>query len=110
MIASETFGRFSPHANLGIQVRTGRKENHQFRWTVGADVKLHERVAASVDFVGNEDLYHDGVGDTQMAIAPGIKVNPWANLVVSGAAVVRLNHQGLRADIIPSLNVEYTFF
>lgn len=110
LIASKAFDWFSPHANLGLQLRTGGKENHQFRWTVGADARLHERVAASVDFLGNEDLYHDGVGDTQMGLAAGLKVNPWANLVVSGAAVVRLNHQGLRADVIPSVSVEYTFF
>jgi hypothetical protein len=110
LILSKAFGWFSPHANLGVQARTGGKENHQFRWTVGADAKLHDRVAASVDFLGNEDLYHDGIGDTQMALATGLKVNPWKNLVVSGAAVIRLNHQGLRADVIPSLSVEYTFF
>ncbi len=110
LIASKAFGWFSPHANLTMQLRTGGKENHQFRWMVGADAKLHERVAASVDFVGNEDLYHDGIGDTQMAVAPGLKFNPWKNLVVSTAAVIRVNHQGLRADVIPSLGVEYTFF
>lgn len=110
LIASKAFDWFSPHANLTLQLRTGGKENQQFRWIVGADARLHERVAASFDFVGNEDLYHDGIGDTQMAVAPGLKFNPWKNLVVSTAAVIRVNHQGLRADVIPSLGVEYTFF
>jgi hypothetical protein len=31
------------------------------------------------------------------------------NAVVSGNALVPLNHQGLRADVIPTFEVEWTF-
>jgi len=110
LVASKSFRWFSPHANAGFLVRTGGRENHQFRWALGAEARLHERVTAAFDFLGSQDLYHDGVGDTQMSVAPGLKLNPWRTLVVSGAAVIRVNHQGLRADVVPTLAVEYTFF
>jgi hypothetical protein len=110
LIASKHFGWFSPHANFGVQLRTGGKENHQFRWAIGADARLHKRVTASVDFLGSEDLHHDGIGDTQMAVAPGIKINPWRNFLITTGVMIQVNHQGLRTDVIPTLGVEYTFF
>jgi hypothetical protein len=93
-----------------VQLRTGGKENHQFRWAVGADARVHRRATVSVDFIGSEDLQHDGIGDTQMTIAPGVKINPWRNLLISTGVLIQLNHQGLRAEVIPTLGVEYTFF
>ena len=64
----------------------------------------------SVDFIGSEDLYHNGIGDTQMSVAPGLRINPWKNLVVSAGALIPVNHQGLRSDVVPTLGVEYIFF
>ena len=110
LVASKTIGWFAPHVNLGVQLRTGGKENHQFRWAVGADALVHRRATVSVDFIGSEDLQHDGIGDTQMTIAPGVKINPWRNLLISAGVLIQLNHQGLRAEVIPTLGVEYTFF
>jgi hypothetical protein len=110
LIASKHLGWFSPHVNLGVQLRTGGKENHQFRWAVGADARVHRRATVSLDFLGSEDLHHDGIGDTQMAVAPAVKVNPWKNLVVSAGAIIKVDHQGLRADVIPTLGIEYIFF
>ena len=110
LIASKSIGWFMPHVNLGVQIRTGGKENHQFRWAVGYDLRVHRRATVSVDFIGSEDLHHDGIGDTQMAVAPGVKINPWRNLLVTAGALIKVNHQGLRANVIPTLGVEYTFF
>jgi hypothetical protein len=110
LIASKTIGWFAPHVNLGVQLRTGGKENHQFRWAVGADARVHRIVTMSFDFIGSEDLHHDGIGDTEMALAPGVKVNPWKNFLVAAGVLIQVNHQGLRTDVIPTLGVEYTFF
>jgi hypothetical protein len=109
LIGSGTFGRISPHANLGLQIRSGGKEKHQFRWLVGSDLLLHQRATLSVDFLGSKDLVDDDIGDTQYSIAPGLKVNPWGSIVIAGAAIVRLNDQGLRADVVPTFSIDYTF-
>lgn len=35
--------------------------------------------------------------------------NLWRRLVITGAAIIRLNDEGLRADVVPSFALEYTF-
>jgi len=71
---------------------------------------VHERVTIAGDFIGSRDLDSDGVGDTQIGAAAGLKVNVWRRLILSGNALIRLNNQGLRSDVIPSGAIEYTFF
>jgi hypothetical protein len=51
----------------------------------------------------------EDVGEDIFGVAAGLKVNPWSRLVLAGSALVRLNDDGLRADVIPSVSIEYTF-
>jgi hypothetical protein len=111
VIVSETFfGRVSPHVNAGFFFDTGDADQNQFRYVVGSDLMLHERVTVAADIVGSHDLKSDDIGDDQVGVSAGMKVNPWSRLVISGGALVRLNSEGLRADLIPSGAIEYTFF
>jgi hypothetical protein len=111
LIASETFyGRFSPHVNLGLFFDLGDGKQNQLRYAAGMDIRLHDRITLSGDFLGSHDLESDNIGDNQYSVAGGLKINPWQRLVISGSAIVRLNSQGLRADVIPSGSIEYTFF
>jgi hypothetical protein len=109
-IFSEQFGRFSPHVNLGLFIDTEDSDQSQIRYAAGVDVRVHERVTIAGDFIGSRDLDSDGVGDTQIGAAAGLKVNVWRRLILSGNALIRLNNQGLRSDVIPSGAIEYTFF
>jgi hypothetical protein len=109
-IVSEQFGRFSPHVNLGLFIDTEDNDQSQIRYAAGVDVRVHERVTIAGDFIGSRDLDSDGVGDTQIAASGGLKVNVWRRLILSGNALVRLNAEGLRSDVIPSGAIEYTFF
>lgn len=108
-IASKTFlGRIAPHLNVGLFL-SEESELNQLRYKAGVDVIVHERLNVGFDVIGSHDLESDGLGDDQVSVAPGFKWNPWRRLVIAGAAIVRLNDQGLRADVIPALNLEYTF-
>jgi hypothetical protein len=109
-IVSEQFGRFSPHVNLGVFIDSEDSDQSQIRYAAGLDVRVHERVTLASDFIGSRDLDSDGIGDNQIGVAGGLKVNVWRRLIVSGNALVRLNAEGLRSDVIPSGAIEYTFF
>jgi hypothetical protein len=109
-IASKNFKFISPHVNAGFLIRTNDIHGHAFRWAVGADIQPEKRVTFSGDFVGEAKLDPDGVGDEIYGASAGLKFNVWRRLVLAGNALVRLNSQGLRADVIPSGTVEYTFF
>jgi hypothetical protein len=109
-ILSKTYGIVSPHLNFGFFIDTGTSFLNAFTYTAGLDVRVHPRLTLAADIVGSHDLREDGVGDDQVAVAAGVKVNPWRTLVLSGNALVRLNGAGLRSDVIPSVSLEYTFF
>lgn len=110
VILSKTFGIVSPHANAGLQFRTDDPDQHVFRWAAGLDIQPWDVLTFVVDGIGEHHLNRGvDVGDDIFAVSAGLKVNPWSRLVVAGNAVVRLNDRGLRADVIPSVTVEYTF-
>jgi hypothetical protein len=96
--------------NLGLFIDTEDSDQSQIRYAAGLDVRVHERVTLASDFIGSRDLDSDGIGDNQIGVAGGLKVNVWRRLIVSGNALVRLNAEGLRSDVIPSGAIEYTFF
>lgn len=109
LAGSKTFGRFSPHANVGILIRGGGKEQHDWRFSGGIDVRVTDRFSFTTDAIFRDALHSDGVGDFIASLATGVKVNPWRRLVLSANVVWRLNDQGLRADWVPSFAAEYTF-
>ncbi len=111
LVASGTYWkRFSPHANLGVRWVPGESQFSQFRFSAGGDVLVTDWLNLSVDVLGSEDFNPDGIGDSIYSIAPGLKINPWRELVVAFVGVVPLNDDGLRANWIPSVALEYTFF
>jgi hypothetical protein len=107
LIGSTRWRWLSPHGSVGFFLRGGKQNS--VRYQVGTDVRAHERVSFSVDFVASNDLEKDGVGDFIAAVSTGLKINPWRRLVIGSNAVWRVNDEGLRDDVIPSLSVEYTF-
>lgn len=110
LILSKTFGIVSPHANAGLNFRTDDPDLHTFRWAAGFDLQPLEVLTLTTDFVG-EHLLRDeeDIGENIFGVAGGLKINPWGRLVLAGNALVRLNGQGLRANVIPSVAIEYTF-
>ncbi len=111
LILSKTFGIISPHANAGLNFRTDDPDQNTVRWASGLDVQPFEVLTLTVDVIGEHLLdRNEDIGKDIFGIAGGLKVNPWRRLVLSGNALVRLNDEGLRADVIPSAALEYTFF
>ncbi len=108
LIASKTYGRVAPHLNLGYSLRSG-KDVSQAQWIAGADVLTTDWLTLAVDFLGYHDDKRDGVNDNIIQSAIGAKVNPFGQWVLGTNFQFPLNRDGVRADVIYSAQVEYTF-
>jgi hypothetical protein len=108
LIASKSFGRFSPHLNLGYAFRSG-KDVSQAQWIAGADLRTTRWLTLAADFLGYHDDKRDGINDNVIQSAVGFKLNPFGQWVIAGNFQFPLNRDGLRADVIYTGQIEYTF-
>jgi len=108
LIASKDFGRVSPHVNLGYAFRSG-VDVSQAEWIAGADVRATKWLTLAGDFLGYHDNKRDGINDDILQSAVGFKVNPFGKFVIGGTFQFPLNRDGIRADVIYSGQIEYTY-
>jgi len=108
LVASKPFGRIEPHLNLGYSIRSG-KDVSQAQWIVGSDLRATDWLTLAVDFLGYHDDNRDGINDDIFQSALGFKVNPFGEAILGGSFQLPLNRDGLRADVIYTLQLEYTF-
>ena len=124
LIASKHLGRFEPHLNIGYAFRTHRDVS-QAEWIAGTDFAAFKWLTLNADFLGFHDDKRDGINDDVLQSAVGFKITPRAmwpagsrvrwwrrhlsRMVVAGDFQFPLNRDGLRADVIYTGQVEYTF-
>lgn len=108
LIASKPFGRVEPHLNLGYSIRSG-KDVSQAQWIAGADFRATNWLTLAADFLGYHDDNRDGINDNIFQSALGFKINPFGEAVLGGSFQLPLNRDGLRADVIYTVQLEYTF-
>jgi len=110
LVASKTWGRFTPHANVGFEVSTEGTEEYNFRYVLGADVRVLPSLTVAFDVLGRWKPDGNGIGDHIVDAALALKWNPWSSLILSGGVQVPLNRdEGLRADVIWTIGADYTF-
>jgi len=110
LVASKTYGFITPYVNAGYEVTTGPRENDNLRYVVGAESRVHPRLTVVTDFLGHWEPNRSGNGSNIADFAFGLKWNPFGSFLASGYAQVPLNrNQGLRANVIWSVGIEYTF-
>ena len=110
LVADHTYGRFSPHLNLGYEIVGGNHTLSNFRYIAGFDARVHPRATAVIDLLGRWEPEGDGIGDNLIDAAIGGKFNAWRSLVLVANFIVPLNRNvGLRPDFVWALGVEYTF-
>jgi hypothetical protein len=121
LIASRVFGTWLELlANVGIALDAEHVGRSVVQWAIGGTVMPIEQVAVPIVFLGRDELspptepianpffFQIERSDTVDA-SVGVRWRFAENAVVSGNALVPLNHQGLRADVIPTFEVEWTF-
>lgn len=110
LVASKTYGFLTPHVNAGYELTTGPREDDNLRYIVGFDAQAHPRVTLVTDLLGRWEPNRTGNGSHLLDMAFGLKVNPVGSFLIGGYAQVPLNrNEGLRANVIWSLAVEYIF-
>ncbi len=106
LVASKTFGRVSPHLNLGYSLRSSQDVS-QAEWIAGADVRTFNWLTLMSDFLGFHS--YQSTHDDVIQSSVGFKLNPFGQFVIGGAFQFPVNRDGLRADVIYTGQVEYTF-
>ena len=110
LIASKSFGKITPHVNVGYEWAPGNSELHNLRYIVGLDAKVLPRVTAAFDFLGRWEPSGDGIGDETRDIAIGTRIELADNTLLTGNVQLPLNiDQGLRAEVIWTIGIEHTF-
>jgi hypothetical protein len=102
-----------------------------FLYYLGADIGASKRLTVIADFLGqeffnaqrvtlpimqtipNRGLSFPGVemktgSYSSDNLALGLKVNPWANILITGNVLCRLNNGGLRSNVVPLVGISYT--
>jgi hypothetical protein len=115
LIASRSFGPGSetrwltPHLNLGFEWSTRSVENN-LRYAFGLDARVLPELSLATDFLGRWRPDGDGIGDHIVDIALGAKWNPLGTFLINTGVQLPLNRkEGLRANVIWMLGLEYTF-
>ena len=80
----------------------------QLEWIAGADVRTFRWLTLTGEFLGFHS-YQSDTHDDVVQSAVGFKVNPFGQLVLGGSFQFPVNRDGLRADVIYTGQVEYTF-
>ena len=131
-------GTVSPHANLGyefwssavpISSNSGVFAKNQINYALGLEIQAHPRATVSLDVIGRRQLHGGQIGYRTLALgpasidvlvplpeglnvvsfAPGIKWNIAGNVLVTGNLLASLANQGLRANVIPAIGLDWAF-
>jgi Putative MetA-pathway of phenol degradation len=108
LIYSRTFGAFTPHLNLGYEFNLDDSEQNSLEYAAGFDVGT-ENLTFALSVLGSREASGDGIGDTIVSAAAGVKWNPFGSYIFTGNVLVPLNDDGLRSDFITTLAFERNF-
>jgi hypothetical protein len=132
-------GRVSPHVNVGyeywsdgVPIAPSRDvfAKNQVRYAFGVEYQVHPRATALLDIVGRRQLHGGQIGYVTLpapgggtldalsglaqglnvvSVAPGVKWNVKGNVLITGSVLGSLANNGLRANVIPVLGLDWTF-
>lgn len=110
-IASKTYGRwFTPHVNVGYEINTKDLEQNSIRYAVGFDARLLSKLSFDADVIGRFKPAGNETGEHINDLSLGVKWNPLSAWIVRTNIQIPLDkNSGLRADVIPTVGVEYLF-
>ena len=120
ILSSVIADRVEPLLNVGVDINADNVDRSIVRWAVGAMAQVAGPLSGAVVFLGRHEL--EAQSDEIAApfffqierndiydVSLGLRLLFAESGVVSVNALVPLNEDGLRADVIPTAQVEYTF-
>ena len=120
LVLSHVFGdRFEPLVNVGIDMNANDVDRSIVHWAIGTTAQLGP-VTGVLVFLGRHELdrrsdpieppfFFQIERNQQYDASVGLRWRFADTGFVSANALVPLNQQGLRADVIPTVAVEYAF-
>jgi hypothetical protein len=110
LVASRSFAWLTPHVNFGYEVTTAGSEENNVIYIAGFDARVHPRLTLALDVLGRWEPNGDGIGDNIVELSLGAKWNIFRTFLLNANVQLPLNRsEGLRADFIPTVGIEYTF-
>lgn len=98
----------TPHLNVGYEFHVEESDQDAIEYIIGFDAGTRDFIVA-VEFLGSHELDGDGIGDDILDVAVGLKWRPFERFIVAANAQIPINDEGLRADVIPTVLLEYNF-
>jgi hypothetical protein len=110
LVVSRTlFEIITPHINIGYAFNLDRWKQNALEYVVGVDVGTDKWTVAG-ELLGSYEPAGDGIGDTILNGAFGVKWNPWKQLLLLANVQVPFNRQsGLRSNLVLTFGAEYGF-
>jgi len=120
LILSHTYGRFEPLVNVDIDLNTNDVSRSVVGWAAGGTAQVIDPLSVSVVFLGRHELapltepiatpfFFQIERSDQYNASVGCRWRFAASGFVSANAIVPLNDQGLQAEVIPTVELEYAF-
>ena len=111
-IASKRYNRITPHVNLAYEVTTGDSVQENLTYAVGADARMTQTFTVAADILGRYNPHQHEISNHLVDFALAAKWNPFKqfNAPFNAYVILPLNKDdGLRADVIWGLGVDYSF-
>jgi hypothetical protein len=117
---SRTFReRLQPHLNLVFVLNADKLDRSQVRYSAGADVRVFNWLTLNNDFLGRSDVAQPDSIDRPVFLqieradvlqfSTGLKVAPLERLVLFFNALLPVNRDSVRADLVVAAGVEAVF-
>jgi hypothetical protein len=111
-VTSKKFGELTPHVNFAYEATSGPDELDNMTYAVGFDWRVSQPLTVAADVLGRYHPDLDEISNHYVDVALAAKWNPFKSHEAPLNAYVILpvnKDDGLRADVIWGLGVEYTF-
>jgi hypothetical protein len=121
LIASRVFAeRIEPLLNLGFDINANDVDASSFRWAVGATAQIFGPLTGALVFLGRNEFgeqtepidapfFFQIERNDIYDVAIGLRYLFLESFILSANVLVPLNDDGLRADAVPTAQLEYLF-
>jgi hypothetical protein len=107
VVASAANRLLAGHVNLGFHADVDDSDRDRFDYYVGGEFRATAWMTILLDQVARLQVSGDDIH--KFEIVPGIKLNPYKDLIFGFNAIVPLNREGLTTDWTPNGTAEVSF-
>jgi hypothetical protein len=107
VVASMANSILAGHANMGFHADVDDSDRDRFDYSVGGEFRATAWLTFMMDHVARLQVKGDDIH--KFELVPGIKMNPYRDLIFGFNAILPLNREGLTTDWTPNGTAEVSF-